>query len=199
MAIDLSDYVDVAERIREFRAKYPNGSLQQRNLQFVEFAGKSWVVITAAAYRAPDDERPGVGTAWEQVPGRTPYTKDSELQNAETAAWGRAIVAALAADTTKIASAEDVRNRDAERQQPAPQSAPQQPAQSGRPIGPPPGRAQAWQQVWEASMDADPELDQEQRRIFIIGELKERGLDGSKTEDLLKLAEQFASQQPVTS
>jgi len=54
--------------------------------------------------------------AYEQWPGRTPYTRDSELQNAETSAWGRAIVAVLAADTKRgIASQEEVRNRSAER------------------------------------------------------------------------------------
>lgn len=108
----LDNYIDVASRIVEFRAKYPTGSLQQHNLQFLDFAGKSWVVYTAAAYRSPDDLLPGIGTAWEPVPGPTKFTRDSELQNAETAAWGRAIVAALAADTTKgVASAEEVRNR----------------------------------------------------------------------------------------
>lgn len=34
--------------------------------------------------------------------------------NAETSAWGRAIVAALAADTQKVASAQEVRNRQAD-------------------------------------------------------------------------------------
>ena len=106
------DYIDVATRIVEFRTIYPTGSLQQLDLQFIDFAGKSWVVYTAAAYRTPDDERPGVGTAWEPVPGTTNFTRDSELQNAETAAWGRAMVAALAVDTKKgIASAEEIRNR----------------------------------------------------------------------------------------
>lgn len=106
------DYIDVAARIAQLREKHPEGSLQQVSLQFVDFAGTSWVVYTAAAYRTPDDERPGIGTAWEPVPGKTPYTKDSELQNAETAAWGRAIVACLAADTKRgVASAEEVRNR----------------------------------------------------------------------------------------
>jgi hypothetical protein len=111
------NYVDVAERISAFREKHPEGSLQQIAVDFKEFAGKSWVIFTAAAYRTPDDSRPGMGTAWEPVPGRTPYTRDSELQNAETAAWGRAIVAALAADTKRgIASQEEVRNRTADRQ-----------------------------------------------------------------------------------
>lgn len=109
------DYIDVAERIAEFRTKHPEGSLQQVSLDFREVNGGWWVIYTAAAYRAPDDERPGIGTAWEPVPGKTNFTRDSEVQNAETAAWGRAIVAALAADTKRgIASAEEVRNRRAE-------------------------------------------------------------------------------------
>lgn len=109
------DYIDVATRIVEFRDKYPEGSLQQVSLQFVQVAGKDWVVYTAAAYRTPEDSRPGIGTAWEPVPGPTKFTRDSEVQNAETAAWGRAMVAALAVDTRKgIASQEEVRNRQAE-------------------------------------------------------------------------------------
>lgn len=106
------DYIDVATRIVEFRDKYPEGSLQQVSIEFVNVANKDWVVFTAAAYRSPDDVRPGIGTAWEPIPGPTPYTRDSEVQNAETAAWGRAMVAALAVDTRKgIASSEEVRNR----------------------------------------------------------------------------------------
>lgn len=116
------DYIDVAARIVEFRTKHPNGSLQQVTLDFKEVAGKWWVIYTAAAYRAPDDERPGIGTAWEPVPGKTNFTRDSELQNAETAAWGRAIVAALAADTKRgIASAQEVRNRRADQDAPEPE------------------------------------------------------------------------------
>lgn len=104
-------YIDVADRIAEFRAKHPAGSLQQVSLEFKEFGGKDWVIYTAAAYRSPDDPRPGMGTAWEPVPGPTNFTKDSELQNAETSAWGRALVAVLAADTKEgIASAQEIRN-----------------------------------------------------------------------------------------
>lgn len=106
------DYIDVATRLVEFREKHPEGSIQCLSLDFRDFGGKSWVIYTAAAYRTPDDARPGHGTAWEPVPGKTNFTRDSEVQNAETSAWGRAIVAVLAADTKKgIASAEEVRNR----------------------------------------------------------------------------------------
>jgi len=114
VGFSLDDYNTVPERIIEFRDKFPDGRLRQKSVEFLNFAGKDWVVFTAQALRTPDDPAPAEGTAWEPVPGKTQFTRDSELQNAETAAWGRAIVAALAADTTKgIASREEVRNRQA--------------------------------------------------------------------------------------
>jgi hypothetical protein len=45
--------------------------------------------------------------------GKTPYTRDSELQNAETSAIGRAIIMVGASDAKKVASANEVRNRQA--------------------------------------------------------------------------------------
>lgn len=110
------DYIDVASRIVEFRKTWPQGSLTQVSLEFLkDFGGKDWVVYTAAAYRSPEDQNPGIGTAWEPVPGPTRFTKDSEVQNAETAAWGRAMMASLAVDARKgIASSEEVRNRTVE-------------------------------------------------------------------------------------
>lgn len=108
MAFSMDDYVDVAERLRLFKEAYPNGSLQQANLQFIEFGGKSWVVYTAAAYRDADDITPGHGTAWEPVPGTSAFKRDSEVMNAETSAWGRAIIAVLAADSKRIASKQEI-------------------------------------------------------------------------------------------
>lgn len=117
------DYVDVATRIVQFREKFPNGSLQpvdpMNPLAVMQLGDRTFLVYKAAAYRTPDDERPGIGIAWEQFPGKTPYTRDSEAMVCETSAWGRAIVAALAADTKKgVASADEVRNRQAERDEP---------------------------------------------------------------------------------
>lgn len=105
------NYVDVAERIRSFRDKHPDGSLQQVGWEVMQVNDKTFICYTAAAYRTPDDTRPGIGTAWEPFPGPTPYTRDSELMNAETSAWGRAIIAAGAADAQRVASADEVRNR----------------------------------------------------------------------------------------
>ena len=108
------DYVDVATRIRDFKNDYPTGSLQQVRVEFHTIGSQTFVLYVAACYRTPDDERPGIGSAWEPVPGKTPYTKDSELMVAETSAWGRAIVAATGAETKnngKIASADEVNAR----------------------------------------------------------------------------------------
>src|SRR5271166_3302346 len=127
----LDDYIDVAQRIADFREKYPEGTLDtivlDGNLPFkiVQAEGfekdgsviqQTFVVVVAAAHRTPTDPRPGTGMAWEIFPGRTPYTRGSELQNAETSAWGRAIIAVGASDSKRgVASREEVRNRQAER------------------------------------------------------------------------------------
>jgi hypothetical protein len=126
----LDDYVDVAQRIADFRALYPSGSLQpadparpweQAVVSGVTKNGEPFtatmIVYTAAAYRTPEDIRPGIGVAWEVFPGRTPYTLGSELMNAETSAWGRAIVAVLASDSKRgVASRQEVEARRAERE-----------------------------------------------------------------------------------
>lgn len=115
MPVNLSNYNEVKDRLKEFFEKYPTGSFQQVSVEVHEIAGQHFIAFTAAAYRTPDDERPAHGTAWEPVPGLTNYTRNSELQNAETSAWGRAIIAIGAADAQKgIATAEDVQSRAAE-------------------------------------------------------------------------------------
>jgi len=114
-----SDYVEVSERMQEFFAAHPDGSLQADPPQFVTADGKEWVVLRAYAYRSPDDPRPGIGTVWELIPGRTPYTKTSEVMNAETSAWGRALAALGIATKKGIATGNEVRSAQA-RQAPTP-------------------------------------------------------------------------------
>lgn len=123
MPFDLDpSYKQVPERIADFKSKHPDGCLRPADPAQpyrVEVIGdKTFIVYTAAAFRTPDDPTPGIGVAWEPFPGRTPYTRDSELQNAETSAWGRAIVAVLASEAKSVASAEDVRNRRADEDAP---------------------------------------------------------------------------------
>lgn len=149
-----ADYVDVAERIREFKRQYPEGSLQAHLPPYItEAGGKAFVVYSAAAYRTPDDPRPGIGYAWEPVPGRTNFTRDSELMNAETSAWGRAIVA-LGFETKHIASANEVRNRRDDTPAPAPAAQPPaaqqpRPADTGSQFQAPVVSEQDVKDLWE--------------------------------------------------
>jgi hypothetical protein len=109
--MDLSDYVTVAERLVAFRKKYPDGRMSS---EVVETGFEDYIAVKAYCYRDKDDSSPGVGLAWEPVPGPTPFTKNSELQNAETSAWGRALVAALVSDTSRgIASQDEIREPEA--------------------------------------------------------------------------------------
>jgi hypothetical protein len=117
---DDSGYVDVAERIRQLREKHPEAVLRPANplepFKIMEIGGREFIVYTAACYRSPDDPMPAIAVAAEPAIGRTNFTKDSEVMNAETSAWGRAILAALACDSHKVASANEVRNRVADQQ-----------------------------------------------------------------------------------
>jgi hypothetical protein len=101
------DYIEVSERIQRFYEKYPDGSLQGS----WEWLDDSHAVIVyrAEAYRTADDVRPGVGYASEPYPGLSNFTRNSEIMNAETSAWGRAIASLGIAVHRGIASAQEVR------------------------------------------------------------------------------------------
>jgi hypothetical protein len=118
MGFDISNYVTVAERVAMFYEKYPEGSIQ------FEFMGvmdgdplKMWGV--ARAYRTPEDPLPGIGTASELIVGKSPYTNGSELQNLETACWGRAC-ASLNIGTSKGLSTKEEIMGSRDRQAPGP-------------------------------------------------------------------------------
>ena len=114
MSFNMDDYVDVAERIRVVKQMYPEAVFRPANplepFKVVEIGGSTYIAYTAALYRDPFDACPAIACAWEEVPGKTPYTKGSELMNAETSAWGRCAIA-LGIPSKKIASADEVKAR----------------------------------------------------------------------------------------
>jgi hypothetical protein len=108
---NMDDYVPVNERIEAFYKKHPDGSLQSEIVEHTE----TRVTVKAYAYRDRDDARPGTGLSSETIPGSTSFTKGSEVENAETSAWGRAI-AALGFEVKRgIASREEMRRQQPER------------------------------------------------------------------------------------
>jgi hypothetical protein len=107
---NIEDYVTVAERIGQFYEKYPEGSLQAEVLEITDHR----VVVRACAYRHADDARPGIAHSMLGIPGSTPYTKGSELENAETSAVGRAIALLGFGVKKSIASADELRGKGAD-------------------------------------------------------------------------------------
>lgn len=100
-------YQEVAERIHAFYQRHPEGSIRTEAVEFVQVGGKDFVLVKAAVYRTPDDKVPGTGTAMEPIPGSTPFTRGSEVENGETSAWGRAL-ASLGLGGRKIATADEL-------------------------------------------------------------------------------------------
>jgi hypothetical protein len=111
----LKDYVEVKERIRLFYEAHPEGRLTTTDVRITsEPDGTPRVWVAAAAYRTADDPVPGKGWSWMVLPGSTPYTKGSELENTETSAWGRAIGALGIGIDKGIASMQEVRSKSGE-------------------------------------------------------------------------------------
>lgn len=153
----MDDYIDVAERLQDFKDAHRDGSLQIIRWESVAVGDKTFIVCECAAYRTPDDERPGHGIAWEPFPGETNYTRNSELMNAHTAAMGRAIVALGLTANRKLASRQEVRARQEEAEQRegagSEQAAPKASATKPKPkpVGPTPAQLDELRELAKAS------------------------------------------------
>lgn len=119
-----ADYIDVAERIQQFKAKFPHSALQTTEVKDVQVGGKDFIEVWAVARTGDAEHEDGVAHAREPFPGKTNFTRDSESMNAETSAWGRAIAATGFATkndgkTPGIATSNEVNNRKAEAKMPS--------------------------------------------------------------------------------
>lgn len=157
---DLGDYVEVKDRIRVFYEFYAGGRLVTEEVRATtEPDGKPRVWVKAAAYRTADDPHPGIGWSWLELPGITPYTKGSELENAETSAWGRAIAALGVLIDAHVGSANEARTKAEAKTEERPARAPQRPAAAPKPAAPAPVAARPAQAANEPPAVSNDELD----------------------------------------
>jgi len=91
MSFDLGNYTTVNDRLLELFQKYPDARIQNSRPEVVTFDAREWWLVTTTIWRNPDDTVPVIASAAEPK-GTTPYTRDSEMMNAETSAIGRAIL-----------------------------------------------------------------------------------------------------------
>lgn len=85
-------YVDVPTRLRMALGKYPDLRIQE-TARAIEPGpdGTEVLVCTVTVWRSPDDPLPSIASASEPYPGRTPFTRNSELMVGMTSALGRAL------------------------------------------------------------------------------------------------------------
>lgn len=108
MGFNLDDYVDVATRLKELLEKYPEASVEASQPRLITVDGSNFVEVTVTISA---DGRMARASAWEPIPGKTPYTKDSEMMNAETSALGRACGMWGIGLKKSVASLDEVRAR----------------------------------------------------------------------------------------
>lgn len=109
--MNLDDYVDVPTRLKMALERWPELRVQELGYRLEQFADTQTIVCEVRVYRTPDDPYPAIATASEPLPGKTPYTRDSELMNGFTSALGRALGYMGIGLTSSIASRNEVEAR----------------------------------------------------------------------------------------
>jgi hypothetical protein len=116
--MDLTNYVDVPERFKQALAKWPDLRIMENRPEIITIGDKTFISVTMQAWRTPDDPIPAQATCFEPFPGKTSFTRDSEQMNASTSCLGR-VLGLMMSFGTKMASLEEVRNRQTETVAPA--------------------------------------------------------------------------------
>ena len=110
--MDLSNYVDVPSRFALALDKWPDLRVVESPPKVVTVGDQTFISVTMTIYRSSEDWKGTSGCAWEIIPGKSSFTRGSEMMNASTSALGRAI--GLMMPFGKMASMEEVRNRQPE-------------------------------------------------------------------------------------
>ena len=116
--MDLSNYVDVPTRFAAALERWPELRIIENRPEIITIADKVFISVTMQAWRTPDDPVPAQATCFEPFPGKTSFTRDSEQMNASTSALGR-VLGLMMSFGPKMASAEEVRNRQTDTHTPA--------------------------------------------------------------------------------
>lgn len=111
MSFDLSNYVDAATRLKLLFERYPNASVVADPPCIRDIAGRPFIEVTVTIHCNDEHNRMARASAWEPFPGKTPYTSDSEMMNAETSACARCCGLLGIGLKSSIASLDEVRNR----------------------------------------------------------------------------------------
>ena len=115
MSFKLDGYVTVNERLRMALERWPELRVVEDKPRIVTVNDATFVEVTVTVFRTPDDPVSCTASAWEPIPGKTPYTRDSEMMNCSTSALGRALGLMGIGTAASIATADEVIARDYDR------------------------------------------------------------------------------------
>ena len=127
----LNGYVDVASRLRLALLTHPQLTVNENPPDIRWIGERCFIEVMVTVHRGPDDPAPVTAHAWEPFPGRTPYTRDSEMMNASTSALGRALGFMGFGIDRGLATADEIRNRTSADETPV--QAPTRPAKAPQP------------------------------------------------------------------
>jgi len=109
--MNLDNYVDVATRLKLALERWPELRIQETGYTVETFGENTVLVCEVRVWRDPSDQFPSIASAAEPLPGKTPFTRDSELMVGMTSALGRALGYMGIGINTSIASKNEVQNR----------------------------------------------------------------------------------------
>lgn len=131
--MNLDNYVDVATRRKLAAELWPDLRILEGRPEVITIGGDTFISVTVTVYRAPDDRLPTSATAWEAYPGKSSFTRGSEMMNASTSALGRALGFMGVGIGRSISTADEVAPRQAERDKPV--QASKRPPEPRKPTG----------------------------------------------------------------
>ena len=163
--MQLDNYVDVPSRLRAALKAHPELRVAEAPPEVVKIGDAHYIAVTITVWRDPDDPVPAVATAWEPWPGKTNFTRDSEMMNASTSALGRALGFMGYGLAGPLASKEEVAHR-----------------LEDRPTGP--AQASGAQLAKIAAALGDLGIDDREERLARVEAIIGRGIE--KASDLTK-------------
>ena len=111
MAFELNGYVDVPTRLRLALKDWPQLRIQETSCSLEQVGEQLFLICVVTVWRDERDAVPVIASAAEQVPGRTPYTRNAERMVGFTSALGRALGYMGYGIDKSIASHDEIKHR----------------------------------------------------------------------------------------
>lgn len=111
MAFELNGYVDVPTRLRLALQDWPQLRIQETSCTLEQVGEQLFLICVVTVWRDERDAVPVIASAAEQVPGRTPYTRNAERMVGFTSALGRALGYMGYGIDKSIASHDEIKHR----------------------------------------------------------------------------------------